>query len=102
MTDGFGTSPEELRAHASKLEGLEDKLKTALDAAHQVTVGTEAFGKICSFFVPVVQQTAQPGIDALDRTSGAMGDLAAKIKQTANTYESGDEGAAGLFTGWGL
>ncbi|QIZ34184.1 type VII secretion target [Saccharopolyspora sp. ASAGF58] len=65
MTDAFGVSPEELRSHASKLDALSDQLQTALDAANQVTMGSEAYGVICSFFVPIVQAVSQPGVDAL-------------------------------------
>lgn len=100
VADKFGTSPEELRAHASKLDGLGERLQTALDAANQVSLSTEAYGVICSFFVPVVQSVSQPGVDTLKDASGAMGDMAAKVKQTANTYESGDADNAGLFSGW--
>lgn len=90
MTDDIGTSPEELRAHAAKLQGFEDRLKTALDAANQVSMGSEAYGKICAFFVPVVRSVSQPGTDALRNTSDVLGDLAAKVKNSANTYESSD------------
>jgi uncharacterized protein YukE len=100
MTNGFGVSPEELRSHASKLDALSENLRTALDAANQVTMGTEAYGVICSFFVPIVQAVSQPGVAALSTASDAMGDQAANVKDTAQTYESGDDANADSFSGW--
>lgn len=95
--DGFGTSTEELRAHAKKLEALGDRLDTAVDAANQVTMSTEAYGKICAFFVPIVQGVSQPGVDALSRSSGAMNELASNVKQAASTYEDTEQGNDALL-----
>ncbi|MEV0704642.1 type VII secretion target [Saccharopolyspora sp. NPDC050389] len=100
MTNAFDVSPEELRSHASRLDALSDQLKTALDAANQVTMGTEAYGVICSFFVPIVQAVSQPGVDALSTASESMSDQAGNVKDTAQTYESGDQANADSFSGW--
>lgn len=100
MTEGFGVSPEELLAHAAKLDGFADELKTALGAANEVNMGTDAYGVICQFFVPIVQAVSQPGVDALSTASTAMGDTATNVKDTAASYESGDEANAETFSGW--
>jgi len=97
MTNGFGVTPEELRSHASKLQGLGDELGTALDAARQVSMSSEAYGVLCSFFVPIVQTVSEPGVDGLRAAEESMHETAAQINDTAATYESGDTANASAF-----
>ncbi len=102
MTDGFDVRPEELHAHAKKLEAMGDRLKTAQDAANEVTMNTDAYGQICSFFVPTVQDASQPGIDALARASTAIRESARKVVDTAETYETTDASNAESLSGWDI
>jgi hypothetical protein len=100
VTNGFRASPEELRAHASKLEELGDRLRTALDAANQVTLGTEAYGVLCSFFVPVVHDVSHPGVEALSAASASLAGTAGNVKDTASTYGTVDDESAAMFSDW--
>lgn len=92
MSDGgFGLVPEELRAHASRLDGIRDRLSTALDAARTVSLPTGAYGVICQFFPPMVDPVEQMGMDAIGEAVTAMDGTAAEVRETAKTYEAVDD-----------
>ena len=57
---GYQVVPGELDAHAGVLDRLADDMAKALDAANAVTLHGEAYGKICWFFVPVIQHISEP------------------------------------------
>ncbi|WP_436495177.1 type VII secretion target [Actinokineospora sp. HUAS TT18] len=95
MPDGkYDVVVDELRAHASRLDGLAERLNTAANAGNEVTMGTEAYGKICAFFVPIVQSVSEPGLDALASAAGRMGETAAGVRGTADGYDQTEQGNA--------
>jgi uncharacterized protein YukE len=99
MPDGYDVLPDELRAHASRLDGLKDRLATALDAANQVALGDQAYGVICSFFVPIVHAVSTPGVEALQGASGSVGETADGVRTTATSYDTTDQATAQPFAG---
>ncbi|MFC0115588.1 type VII secretion target [Kibdelosporangium aridum] len=99
MPDGYGVLPDELRAHASRLNGLQDRLNTALDAANQVALGDQAYGVICSFFVPIVHAVSAPGVTALRGTATAMGETSVGVKTTATSYDDVEQSNTQPFAG---
>jgi hypothetical protein len=96
---GYGVLPDELRAHASRLDGLRERLNTALDAANQVALGDQAYGVICSFFVPVVHAVSTPGVEALRDGATAMGDTASGVRTTATSYDNVEQSNTKPFAG---
>ncbi|MBM7774687.1 hypothetical protein JOD54_004891 [Actinokineospora baliensis] len=97
--DGFTVLDNELTAHMSRLNALGDRLDTALDAANQVTLGTEAYGVICQFFVPVVQAVSQPGTQALGDAAAAVEQMASGVRDTLTGYNNTDRANTRPFTG---
>jgi uncharacterized protein YukE len=97
--DQYDVVVDELRAHAGKLDGLTERLNAAADAGSQVTLATEAYGKICSFFVPVVQSIADPGVEALSSAATTMGETATGVRENADGYEAHDQSNATRFGG---
>lgn len=85
---------DELRAHASHLDGLKDRLDTALSAAHTVSMSDKAFGLLCSFLPPVIDPMEHKGIDALRSAVDGVRVTADKVRATANQYEHNDKTAA--------
>lgn len=98
MADGYGVLDDELRAHAGRLDGLQEQLSTALAAARQVSLGDQAFGQICQFFVPVVHSVSNPGIDALDTAANSVTETAGQIRDAALTYEQSEQANTQAFT----
>lgn len=99
MPDGYDVLPDELRNHAGKLDALGDRLSTAMDAASQVTLGTQAYGQICQFFVPIVQAVSQPGVSALAEAAGSMDGTANGVRATAGSYDTTEQANTRPFTG---
>lgn len=99
MPDGYDVLPDELRNHAGKLAALSERLGTAVDAASQVTLGTQAYGVICQFFVPVVQAVSQPGVDALAEAAGSMDGTANGVRANAASYDTTEQANTQPFTG---
>lgn len=98
MADGYGVLDDELRAHAGRLDGLHEQLATALSAARQVSLGDQAFGQICQFFVPVVHAVSDPGVTALGAAAGSVTDTADAVRDAALTYETSEQGNTQALT----
>jgi hypothetical protein len=98
MPDGYGVLDDELRAHAGRLDGLHEQLGTALAAARQVSLGDQAFGIICQFFVPVVHSVSTPGIDALSTAADSVTETAGSVRDAATTYEQSEQANSQAFT----
>jgi hypothetical protein len=94
---GFELVPEELRAHAARLDGIRDRLSTALDAARTVSLPTDAYGLICQFFPPMVDPVEQMGMDAIGEAVTAMEETATGVRETAKTYDAVDEANRSAF-----
>lgn len=97
--DKYDVVIDELRAHADRLDGLAGRLNTAANAGNEVTMGTEAYGKICAFFVPIVQSVSAPGLDALASAAGRMAETAQGVKGTATAYEETEQGNTSALGG---
>ncbi|KAA9165622.1 ESX-1 secretion-associated protein [Amycolatopsis acidicola] len=94
----FEVVPDELRTHASHLDGLVDRLNTAVDAAKTVTMDNEAYGLICSFLPPIINATCQQdATDALNAAVEGMTTTADNVRTAASGYDEQDKAAASPF-----
>jgi hypothetical protein len=99
MVDGGGYEvlADELTTHAGKVDGFTDRLRTAVDAAHQVTMNNEAFGVICQPFAAMLQPFEERGVEALRQGVEAMTDTAGKVRNTMTTYTDTETAEAQQF-----
>lgn len=93
----FEVEVEELTAHASHLDGLVDRLTTAVDAAKTVSMSDQAYGVLCSFLPPVVNPMEEEGINALNAAVEGVGHTAENVRTTADVYRDTDQGNAESF-----
>ncbi|MEU0882673.1 type VII secretion target [Lentzea sp. NPDC005914] len=96
---GFDVLPTELRSHASKLDGLAERLGQALHAARQVNMDDAAYGKICAFLPPLIRDIEQQAYDALVAGDTGVTEIATNIRHTADEYERRDDDGAVTFGG---
>lgn len=96
-SDSFHVAPEGLREHAKRLDGLVDRLQTAVDAARQVSVPQDAYGVICQFVPAYLNPIEQRGVDALQAAAEGMDTAAGNMRQTARRYEAVDDRNAVAF-----
>jgi excreted virulence factor EspC (type VII ESX diderm) len=95
MTMSFQVVSDELRAHASHLDGLTDRLNTAVSAAGQVTMDTEAYGVLCAFLPPIINAvTEQHATDTLHAAVQGMTDTANNVRTAASSYDDAEQSNA--------
>ncbi|ONI92755.1 ESX-1 secretion-associated protein [Saccharothrix sp. ALI-22-I] len=93
----FEVEPAELRAHASHLDGLTDRLTAAVDAANTVLFGDSAYGVVCSFLPPLLNTTLREAAETLRASVEGMAATADDLRATALTYDEQDEANAVPF-----
>ncbi|MEU6268300.1 type VII secretion target, partial [Saccharopolyspora shandongensis] len=94
----FEVVAEELTAHASHLDGLTDRLDTAISAAETVSMSDEAYGILCSFLPPIVNPMEKEGLDALNAAKEGVSTTADNVRATAKQYEETDQASADSFS----
>lgn len=99
MPDGYELLASELDSHASHLDEVADKLRTARDAAVSVSLPTEAYGLICQFFPPLLSPIEKTGLDALTEAVEALEGNARDIRDSARNYRDQEDSAAAMFKG---
>jgi Excreted virulence factor EspC, type VII ESX diderm len=99
VPDGFQVLVGELRAHASQVDGLADRLEVA-GRGRPGGDGHRGVRELCAFLVPVVRSVSTPGQEALGQAARPMADIAGRIRWTATSYDDTDgAGARGLSGG---
>ncbi|WP_433870309.1 ESX-1 secretion-associated protein [Saccharopolyspora sp. CA-218241] len=99
MADEMNVVVENLRAHASAVDGVVDQLGTAVDASQQVSLDNDAYGILCRPFAWMIDPVEQQGVEALKKAVEAMRETADNIRATAEDYESVDEDNSDGFEG---
>lgn len=98
MTSSFEVVSSELRAHASHLDGLSDRLNTAVSAAGQVSMDNQAYGILCAFLPPIVNATTQQdATDALKAAVEGMSTTADNVRTAASNYDEQEQSNAAPF-----
>ncbi|CCF66146.1 type VII secretion target [Nocardia cyriacigeorgica] len=93
MTDALPVQvdPEELRTHATNVDGLRGPMGQALEAAKAVSAPTDAFGKLCAFLPPLfVDSVETDGITALETALTALTEDAGKLRSAADSFAQTD------------
>lgn len=97
--DGYDVHTEAMREHAGRLDGVQDDIGTALDAAAEVSLGgTEAYGILCSpILTPLIGSIEILGGAAIGATHLAVGATALGVRGMAETYDFMEQAAEDLF-----
>nr|WP_218888701.1 ESX-1 secretion-associated protein [Saccharopolyspora hordei] len=90
---------ENLRTHASKVEGVVDQLNVAVDASRQVTLDNEAYGILCQPFAMMIDMVEQNGVQALQKAVEAMQQVAQEVRAAAEDYQAVDDENRDLIGG---
>ena len=91
---GFGTDPDEVRAHAKKVADVSDRLGNAVSAAGQTTLNNQAFGLIGQFLVPVVTGIEGKTTATINSAQNAAEQMFNQVKAAADEYDRSDQDAA--------
>lgn len=94
---GFEALPDELRAHAAKLDALAERLGQAVHAARTVSMADGAYGQLCQVLPSLMRGIEDQAGEALTAGTKGMADISTKVKYTADEYEQRDDDAAVVF-----
>ncbi|MFC7341692.1 ESX-1 secretion-associated protein [Saccharopolyspora griseoalba] len=99
MPDEMKIVTERLRAHASKVDGVVDELRTAVDASQQVSLNNDAYGIICRPFAWMLDPVESNGVQTLRSAVESMSELVENVRATAEDYQSTDDRNRDLIRG---
>lgn len=86
MADRYEVLTEALRAHAARIDGFADRLAQAVDAAHEVSLPSDAYG-VCCLELPLMLNPLQYlGVAALGNGQKRLSTTVANVENTANDY----------------
>ncbi|MER7077720.1 Excreted virulence factor EspC, type VII ESX diderm [Saccharopolyspora kobensis] len=91
MPDEMNVVIENLRSHASKVDGVVDQLNVAVDASQQVSLNNDAYGILCRPFAWMIDPVEQYGIETLQKSVEAMQEVADNVRGAAEDYQSVDD-----------
>ncbi|WP_236789188.1 type VII secretion target [Amycolatopsis sp. GM8] len=91
MSDGYEVLTDELDTHAGKVDGLAQRLQTAVQAAQQVAMDNSAYGVICQPFALLLDPFEQMGVRALQSAQESVGDTAGQVRDAVQTYTAQDQ-----------
>jgi len=89
---------DDLRAHVSHLEGLMDRVQTAMQAAQTVSMDDQAYGLICAFLPGILNPMEEKGAQAMTAASDALGTTADNVNQAIAAYEDREQATAQPFS----
>lgn len=99
MADGYEVLAGELQSHATRLEGLTDRLRTAMDAASQVSMNNGAYGVVCQPFALLVQPFEQKAVNALGQGAETLSETIKKVRDTVTEYSTTEDAESARFRG---
>jgi hypothetical protein len=97
--DGYEVLAGELAAHTGKLDALSDRLRTAVDAAGQVTMNDSAYGVVCGPFALMLQPFEELGVRTLRQGVEVIADTARKARDAAASCSGTDTAEAAQYRG---
>jgi hypothetical protein len=86
----FEVVPEDLVAHASHLDGLVDRLNTAVSAAGSA-MNPDAYGLLCAFLPPILNPTAEHAAETLKAAVEGVRTSADNVRTAASSYQDSDQ-----------
>lgn len=99
MAEQMNVVIENLRTHASKVDGVVDQLGVAVDASQEVSLASDAYGILCQPFALLLDPVEQHGVDVLKKAVEAMEETAENIRGAAEDYQAVDDGNADIIGG---
>ena len=94
---GFKVVSEDLSAHASHLDGLVDRLKTAVSAAETASMSDDSFGLLCAFLPSMINPVEEQGLDALRAAVEGVSATADNVRGVARDYSEVDTDGSDRF-----
>jgi Excreted virulence factor EspC, type VII ESX diderm len=90
VSSAFEVVPDDLVAHASHVDGLVDRLNTAVSAA-ETAMSPDAYGLICAFLPPIVNPAGEQAKDAISAAVQGVQQMADNVRTAAEAYRDNEQ-----------
>ncbi|WP_030490687.1 type VII secretion target [Micromonospora chokoriensis] len=97
--DGIQVDPDDLTAHAARLDRCASSLDTAQQAGQHVRLGTDAYGQLCAMMPMLLDGLQRTLVDGVAAAAESVRDTADKLRVGAHRYRSSDAHAKHLLDG---
>ncbi|MFF5180654.1 type VII secretion target [Micromonospora sp. NPDC000316] len=97
--DGIQVDPDDLAAHAARLDRCAGNLDTAQQAGQHVRLGTDAYGQLCAMMPMLLDGLQRTLVDGIGAAAGSVRDTAGKLRTGADGYRRSDVHAEQLLDG---
>ncbi|MGC4816817.1 type VII secretion target [Micromonospora sp. DT63] len=95
--DGIQVDPDDLTAHAARLDRCAGSLDTAQQAGQHVRLGTDAYGQLCALMPTLLDGLQRTLVDGIGAAAASVRDTAGKLRVGADHYRSSDAYAKHLL-----
>ncbi|RQX00043.1 type VII secretion target [Micromonospora inaquosa] len=95
--DGIQVDPDDLTAHAARLDRCADSLDTAQHAGQHVRLGADAYGQLCAMMPVLLDGLQQALVDGIGAAAVSVRDTAGNLRVGADRYRSSDAHAKHLL-----
>lgn len=94
---GYEVVTDDLTAHASHLDGLADRLDTALSAAQTAAMSDDAYGLLCAFVPPIINPMEEKALAAVKSSGEAVRTTADNVRTAKDSYSEREEAVGTPF-----
>ncbi|MEV6811308.1 type VII secretion target [Micromonospora sp. NPDC051296] len=95
--DGIQVDPDDLTAHAARLDRHAGNLDTARQAGQHVRLGTDAYGQLCAIMPALLDGLQRVLVDGIGTAAGSVRDTAGRLRTGADRYRAADNRAQQLL-----
>ncbi|WP_433260915.1 type VII secretion target [Micromonospora vinacea] len=97
--DGIQVDPDDLTAHAARLDRCAISLDTAQQAGQHVRLSADAYGQLCAMMPVLLDGLQRTLVDGIGTAAASVRDTAGKLRVGADRYRSSDAHAKHLLDG---
>ncbi|MCF0092938.1 type VII secretion target [Micromonospora sp. MH99] len=95
--DGIQVDPDDLTAHAARLDRCAGSLDTAQQAGQHVRLGADAYGQLCALMPMLLDGLQRTLVDGIGAAAGSVRDTAGKLRTSGDHYRHSDARAKHLL-----
>lgn len=97
MGNGFVVNAEQLRTHASKVEGIQSRFDAVKGASANIQQNDQAYGVLCGWIAGVLEGRHTRQDELIDFVAENLSLAAESLRAAADVYESRDKEHADLI-----
>jgi uncharacterized protein YukE len=97
VSDRLDVDPEALRQHASRINGLKERIQMVRDASGSIAQADDAFGPLCEWIAPILEEKHGHVDELIDQGIHNLETHVTALNGSADDYETADADAASDF-----